>query len=363
MLVAGTADRATALMDPDFNATRSRNLDSPKPTLKVSSHRLLRQLPEAADQIRLMEASTSFDSSVASPGITSPAATPAVVLPTQDAGFAVAGADEIPARVCPDRHLAERVEPCSDKNWRRLTMDTNLKPHPPTLPARCLRIIVVSEVRFLREGLAEILKRDPTVSVVGLSADLPEMVALSPALRPDLVLLDAAYPKGVVAVKQTHDVIPDLHIVVFAVRETEEDIIAWAEAGAIGYVPNTAAVADLVRLVTSIHDGEQSCSARVAGGLLRRIALRASFGYGRNTSSPELALTPRERETAELIMIGLSDKEIARRLKIGVGTTKSHVHNLLGKLNVQRRGQVAAWWRMHAQHPGQVLGVGPGFAD
>jgi two-component system nitrate/nitrite response regulator NarL len=231
-------------------------------------------------------------------------------------------------------------------------MDTNLKPHPPTLPARRLRIIVVSEVRFLREGLAEILERDPTVSVVGLSADLPEMVALSPALRPDIVLLDAAYPKGVVAVKQTHDVIPDLSIVVFAVRETEEDIIAWAEAGAIGYVPNTAAVADLVGLVTNIHNGEQLCSGRVAGGLLRRIAARASLGSGRSTSFPAPALTARERQTAELITIGLSDKEIARRLNIGVGTTKSHVRNLLGKLNVQRRGQVVARLRALEQQPG-----------
>ena len=139
---------------------------------------------------------------------------------------------------------------------------------------------------------------------------------------------------------------------VFAARETEEDIIAWAEAGAIGYVPNTAAVADLVRLVTNIHDGEQLCSGRVAGGLLRRIAVTASLGNGRGTSFPTPALTARERQTAELITIGLSDKEIARRLKIGVGTTKSHVHNLLGKLNVQRRGQVVARLRALGQQPG-----------
>jgi DNA-binding NarL/FixJ family response regulator len=245
-------------------------------------------------------------------------------------------------------------------------MDTNLTPHQPTLPANDigrLRIIVVSQVRFLREGLAEILERDPSVSVVGLSADLPEVVALSSALRADIVLLDAAYPMGAVAIKQAHDVIPDLGIVVFAVRETEEDIIAWAEAGAIGYVPNTAAVADLVRLVTNILDGEQPCSDRVAGGLLRRIALTASFGNGRGTSFPVSALTARERETAELITIGLSDKEIARRLKIGVGTTKSHVHNLLGKLNVQRRGQVLARLRALEQQPGWGRQVGLDAAD
>jgi two-component system nitrate/nitrite response regulator NarL len=218
-------------------------------------------------------------------------------------------------------------------------------------------------VRFLREGLAEILERDPSVWVVGLSADLPEVVASSSALRPDIVLLDAAYPMGAVAVKHAHDVIPDLSIVVFAVRETEEDIIAWAEAGAIGYVPNTTAVADLVRLVTSIHDGEQPCSDRVAGGLLRRIAVTASFGNSRSTSFPASALTARERETAELITIGLSDKEIASRLNIGVGTTKSHVHNLLGKLKVHRRGQVLARLRALEQQQGWGRRVGLDAAD
>jgi two-component system, NarL family, nitrate/nitrite response regulator NarL len=245
-------------------------------------------------------------------------------------------------------------------------MDTNHTPPKPTPFApdtRGLRIVVVSEVRFVREGLSEILERDPSVSVVGLSADLAEVAASSAALRPDIVLLDAAYPKGAAAVKQTRDVIPDLRIVVFAVRETEEDILAWAEAGAIGYVPNTAAVADLVRLVTKIHDGEQLCSSRVAGGLMRRIALTASLGNGRSTSFLAPELTARERQTAELITIGLSDKEIARRLNIGVGTTKSHVHNLLRKLNVQRRGQVVARLRAFEQQPNWGRGVGLDAAD
>jgi DNA-binding NarL/FixJ family response regulator len=140
------------------------------------------------------------------------------------------------------------------------------------------------------------------------------------------------------------------------VRETKDDVIAWAEAGVIGYVPNTAASADLVRLIVDIHGGQQPCSGRVAAELLRRIAVTESLGIGRKAPSPGLPLTRRERETAELITTGLSDKEIARRLNISLATAKLHVHNLLGKLNVQRRGQVVVRMREHAQHPG--LGVG-----
>jgi DNA-binding NarL/FixJ family response regulator len=118
----------------------------------------------------------------------------------------------------------------------------------------------------------------------------------------------------------------------------------------IGYIPNTAASADLVRLIVDIHGGQQPCSGRVAAELLRRIAVSESLGIGRNAPIPALPLTRRERETAELIATGLSDKEIARRLNISLATAKLHVHNLLGKLNVQRRGQVVVRMREHAQY-------------
>ena len=69
----------------------------------------------------------------------------------------------------------------------------------------------------------------------------------------------------------------------------------------------------------------------------------------RDKSRSASPLTGRERQITELISAGLSNKEIARRLNIGLSTTKSHVHNLLGKLNLQGRGQVAAWTRGHTQ--------------
>ena len=231
--------------------------------------------------------------------------------------------------------------------------DADVAPREPGLlaaEARRLRIVIVSEVRFRREILGEFLERDPSVSVVGLCADLAEVVALSPPLQTDVVLVDAELRDGVAAARRTHLVKPEIRIIAYAVRETKDDVIAWAEAGVIGYVPNTAASADLVRLIMDIHGGEQLCSGRVAAELLHRIAVSDSLGIARNALSPALPLTRREREAAELIATGLSDKEIARRLNISLATAKLHVHNLLGKLNVQRRGQVVARMREHAQY-------------
>ncbi len=243
---------------------------------------------------------------------------------------------------------------CRDRG-EAFTEDVDLAPRQPGLlaaEARRLRIVIVSAVRFLREGLAEFLERDPSISVAGLCADLAEVVALGPLPQADLVLVDAALRDGIAAARRTRQVKPGVRIIAYAVRETKEDVIAWAEAGVIGYVPDTAALADLVRLIKNIHGGEQPCSGRVAAELLHRIAVTESLGIARNALSPAAALTRREREVAESIATGLSDKEIARRLNISLATAKLHVHNLLGKLNVQRRGQVVVRLHERAQHPG-----------
>ena len=182
---------------------------------------------------------------------------------------------------------------CRDRG-EAFTEDDDLAPRQPGLlaaEARRLRIVIVSEARFRREILAEFLERDASVSVVGLCADLAEVVALSPPLQADVVLVDAELRDGPAAARRTRQVKPDVRIIAYAVRETKDDVIAWAEAGVIGYVPNTAASADLVRLIVDIHGGEQLCSGRVAAELLHRIALPRErhwppCGYPRHPPSP-----------------------------------------------------------------------------
>jgi DNA-binding NarL/FixJ family response regulator len=208
-----------------------------------------------------------------------------------------------------------------------------------------VRIAIVWGVRFAREGLAEILSRDPLVSIVGQYSDLSEAVTMGSVEQADVVLLDSRMPGVETELRRFLEIAPGMRVIAAAVREAEEEIVAWAEAGVIGYIPRTTALADFARRILDIHKGEQICSARVATGLLRRIAVGARQSVVRGVALPVAALTKREQQTAELIRSGLSDKEIARQLNISLATTKAHVHNLLGKLNVQRRSQVAACLR------------------
>jgi two-component system, NarL family, nitrate/nitrite response regulator NarL len=208
--------------------------------------------------------------------------------------------------------------------------------------------LVISEVRFLRDTLVDILQRRTGLGVCSPAATLSQALHHAAAVHPGMVLLDVAFPGGRNNVAQLRHALPHGHIIAFGIRETEENILTWAEAGIAGYVPNTASIEELIALVEQIRCGEQCCSSRISGSLLRRIA-----SAGRRASSPQTkslsTLTPRESEIMGLVVAGHSNKDISRLLRISVGTTKSHVHNLLAKLSLRRRSDVMV--RMHGiQH-------------
>jgi DNA-binding NarL/FixJ family response regulator len=203
-----------------------------------------------------------------------------------------------------------------------------------------LRLLVVSEASFIGEALAAVLKRDSSVATV-TCANAAETLMLRFTVQADAVLVDAAHQDGTAAVRRLREIAPHLPIIACAIKETDEDVIRWAEAGVTGYLPRTIKLAQIVPLVTDILGGEQICSGRAAAALFRRVASTAGLGGSNDTPSPARGLTRRERQVAELIAGGLGDKQIARQLSISLATAKTHVHNLLGKLNVPQRGEVA----------------------
>jgi DNA-binding NarL/FixJ family response regulator len=203
-----------------------------------------------------------------------------------------------------------------------------------------LRLLILSDIRFLREGLAEILTRGQAFQITS-AENIAEALVATRATPPDLILIDAALPDGLAAAGRLRELAPEIHLVALAVAESGAEVIAWAEAGVSGYLPRSAALSDLVGYLKAIMRGEQACSARVAAGLLRWIAKDPHTRTQQPHASAPPLLTAREEEIAYLIGGGSSNKEIARRLAIGLATTKSHVHNLLGKLGLARRTQVA----------------------
>jgi two-component system, NarL family, nitrate/nitrite response regulator NarL len=205
-----------------------------------------------------------------------------------------------------------------------------------------LTILIVSDIRLYRDGLAELLSRREAVRVIGTATRPDEALQLACELNPAVVVVDQALPGSLLLSRTLGQVRPDIRVVALGVPDSEECVLAFAEAGIAGYVSREGSVQDLVDAVERAARGELQCSPQVAGTLIRRLAWRAAVG-GTLAPSP---LTARESEIVRLIDEGLSNKEIAVRLGIEVATVKNHVHNLLEKLRVHRRSEAAARLRV-----------------
>ena len=200
-----------------------------------------------------------------------------------------------------------------------------------------LRLLIVAEVSLYREALALGLDRWDGFAVIDRVAAWRDALPLIDHRGVDLVLLDLPSSSAVAPVRGIRAASRNVHVVALCASE-EDDILTWAEAGVDGFATRDQSVNELAEVLRSVSRGEIPCSARVASTLLRRVGTLAASRNGRGADD----LTLRELEILELIDQGLSNKEIARRLRIELPTVKNHVHNILGKLNASRRGEAAA---------------------
>ena len=205
-----------------------------------------------------------------------------------------------------------------------------------------IRVLIVADVRFYRDGLADIIARHPRCSVLGTASSRAEAVDRVRETSPDVVLLDTAMPDGLLAAADIVASSPSAKVVAIALNETAHAVLEWAEVGASGYVPRDASLTDLIAAIERTARGELQCSAAVAAGMIRRVWALAKVAGDRQMPEGAVHLTPREREIMRLIDQGMSNKDIARHLGIGVATAKSHVHHILEKLHVRGRSQAAA---------------------
>jgi DNA-binding NarL/FixJ family response regulator len=187
-----------------------------------------------------------------------------------------------------------------------------------------MHVLIVSEIGPLIDGLVRALVRDTTLRL-SVCIDPADALAAAVAAQPNIVLLDANFADARRLADQFLDVVSaETKIAVFAMAEAAEKIV------------------EIIMLLEGIVSDEQFCSIDIFADLLNRLSQTT---INRNYNEALSILTLREAEIAQLIGAGLTNKEIARRLNIGVATTKTHVHNLLKKLNLQRRIQVSRLMR------------------
>lgn len=203
------------------------------------------------------------------------------------------------------------------------------------------RVFILSNIRLLRDGLVLALSRQSSIEIVG-SSDATALNEIADSC-PDVLLLDISSPAIFEPLALLRRVVPSMKIVALGVAEVEQVVLACAKAGVSGFVYAHGSANDVVTAVHSAVRGELVCSPRTAGMLLHRIS---SLVGPANDASGD-ALTPREQEVMTFVNEGLSNKQIATLLGIRDATVKNHVHSILGKLRVRRRGEAAAQLRQH----------------
>lgn len=208
-----------------------------------------------------------------------------------------------------------------------------------------ISVLIVAEVRLYRDGLVLALRQESGIEIVSVCRHLVEACAEIRRLRPDIVVLDMLMDDCLSVLRSLHVAQPSARIVAIGVSEDENEIVTCAEFGICGLVHRDGTLRELVTTLKCAMQGEFWCSPRAAAAIARRVVTLSSSGHEQQSNSP---LTARETQVVGLIDHGLSNKDIARKLGIEVATVKNHVHNVLDKLKVRRRGQAAAELRRHA---------------
>ena len=205
-----------------------------------------------------------------------------------------------------------------------------------------ISIALIEDNRLAREAMTALLCRtaDFMVMAVGSSAG-PEAVR---AAKPHLILLDVGW-RGEDGLREATDVVkehPDSKVIIMDLLPGHERIMEFVNAGVYGFILKDATTEDLVRTIRSVAEGLQVLPPEMTSTLFSQIANDALV-RGRVEVPDEVRLTARESEVVALIGEGLSNKEIAHRLGIATHTAKSHVRNVMEKLALHTRLQIAAF--------------------
>ena len=216
-------------------------------------------------------------------------------------------------------------------------LGTNLVPAP-------ISLVLIDDNRLLREGIAAMIHTQPGFRVLVASADVDEALQKVREAKPDVVLLDFGLEDhdSLSLTATVHAEVPAARVIVMGLLALQDDVADYVKAGASGFVMKDASFEDFFATIRAVACGAEVLPQALTNSLFAQIA-RDAARVPRAQVLETVRLTNREREVVGLLAEGLSNKEIGNRLGIAIHTVKSHVHNVLEKLALRSRLEVAAF--------------------
>jgi NarL family two-component system response regulator LiaR len=203
-----------------------------------------------------------------------------------------------------------------------------------------IRVVLVDDHRVVRQGLCSFLESFPDLSVVGEASSGEEALTQLEAWRPDVVVMDLLMPGGMDGIETTRRVrrlLPHVHVVALTSYTDDARVVAALRAGAVGYVRKDAGPEVLLASIRAAARGQSLLDPAVAGAVFHQLSNPPSEGD----------LTEREREVLRQVALGRSNREIADVLVVSQETVKTHVANILSKLELENRTQVIIYALKH----------------
>jgi DNA-binding NarL/FixJ family response regulator len=214
-------------------------------------------------------------------------------------------------------------------------------------PVARIRILLIEDNRLLRDGIAAMLNEHGDFYVVARSEDGDSVRQFKNMKKdPDVILLDLGLEKedSLKLMSLLREESSEVKVIAMDILPDHVDIIEFVKAGGAGFILKNAPFEDWIKTIKTVAAGQKVLPPRLAQSLFAQI-IEVNLKSGKGIPVKSIRFTSREREIVDLISEGLSNKGIAERLHIATFTTKSHVHNILKKLALSTRLQIAAFVR------------------
>ncbi|MEL6384053.1 MAG: response regulator transcription factor [Cyanobacteria bacterium J06626_18] len=209
------------------------------------------------------------------------------------------------------------------------------------VPQDPIQVLLVDDEEFVRYGLKMITKSDASVSIVGEASNGKDAIAQAQALQPDVVLMDVSMPlmDGITATGEICRLLPLTKVLILTTHDDDEFLIKALQQGAAGFLLKNTPPEDFIQVIEATYKGYMQFGPNLGPKLCQQ--LKPDFPQKKLDTLKDV--TPREQEIVQLIAEGASNREISAVLHIREKTVKNHVSNILSRVGLRDRTQLAIW--------------------